>query len=110
MQTQGEVEDSFDFEAMQEIEAAHKSHFDQRYASLRRQGACVLALGAGCCTKCQICTYPGSPCRFPDDMTSSMEAYGILVTEVCQKCGLPYYYGPNKMAYTSCFLLQSPAL
>lgn len=35
-----------------------------------------------------------------------MEAFGILVLEVCRKNDLTYYYGSDKMAYTSCFLLK----
>jgi hypothetical protein len=29
----------------------------------------------------------------------------MVVLEVCKANGLTYYYGPDKMAYTSCFLL-----
>ena len=105
VQTVGDVEDSFDYEAMMEIQEAHKTRFLQMYQEIRRQDAPVLALGAGCCTHCKTCTYPNAPCRFPDQMVSSMEAYGILVLEVCRANGLQYYYGPDKMAYTSCFLL-----
>ena len=36
---------------------------------------------------------------------ASMEAYGLLVLEVCKANGLQYYYGSDKMAYNSCFLL-----
>lgn len=106
VQTMGDVEDGFDIEAMMEIEADHKAHFREMYAALREQGADVLALGAGCCTKCRDCTYPQEPCRFPRDMVSSMEAYGMLVMEVCKANGLQYYYGSDKMAYTSCFLVK----
>ena len=38
-------------------------------------------------------------------MISSMEAFGMLVLEVCKANGLSYYYGSDKMAYTGCFLL-----
>jgi len=105
VQTYGDIEDGFDFEAMMEIEAEHKSNFTDMYASLRDAGVNVLAIGAGCCTQCSTCTYPDAPCRFPDKMTSSMEAYGMLVLEICKANGLQYYYGSDKMAYTSCFLL-----
>lgn len=106
VQTMGDIEDGFDFEAMMEIESDHKEHFLQMYAALREQGADTLALGAGCCTKCANCTYPDAPCRFPKEMVSSMEAYGMLVMEVCKANGLQYYYGSDKMAYTSCFLIR----
>ena len=105
VQTYGDIEDGFDFEAMMEIEAEHKSNFMDMYSALRDTGADVLAIGAGCCTQCATCTYPDAPCRFPEKMTSSMEAYGMLVLEICKANGLQYYYGSDKMAYTSCFLL-----
>lgn len=106
VQTYGDVEDGFDFEAMMEIESDHKEHFLQMYEALREAGKEVLAIGAGCCTRCARCTYPDAPCRFPEKMISSMEAYGMLVLEICKANGLQYYYGSDKMAYTSCFLLK----
>lgn len=106
VQTVGEVEDGFDFEAMMEIEGEHREHFAAMYEALRERGENVLAIGAGCCTQCVECTYPDAPCRFPEKMVSSMEAYGMLVLEVCKANGLQYYYGSDRMAYTSCFLLK----
>ena len=35
---------------------------------------------------------------------SSMEAYGLLVGDVCLRSGLPYNHGPRTMTYTSCLL------
>ena len=106
VQTVGDIEDGFDFEAMMEIESDHKAHFSQMYEALRREKGEVLAVGAGCCTQCAQCTYPDEKCRFPEKMVASMEAYGMLVVEICKKNGLTYYYGPDKMAYTSCFLVK----
>ena len=106
VQTYGDIEDSYDFEAMMEIEAEHKEHFSEMYEALRDAGIPVLAIGAGCCTQCAQCTYPDAPCRFPDKMTSSMEAYVMVVLEICKANGLQYYYGSHKIAYTSCFLLK----
>ena len=106
VQTCGDIEDGFDFEAMMEIEGEHKDHFADMYAALQEAGVDTLAIGAGCCTQCAQCTYPDEPCRFPKKMVSSMEAYGMLVLEVCKQNGLQYYYGADKMAYTSCFLLK----
>ena len=105
VQTSGVVEDSLDFEAMMEIEADHKARFARMFDALRAAGVRTLALGAGCCTQCPQCTYPDAPCRFPDRRVCSMEAYGMLVLEVCRKNGLKYYYGSDHMAYTGCFLV-----
>lgn len=105
VQTIGELEDEFDGEAMMEAEALHKERFRKMLAALREKAGDILALGAGCCTRCRVCSYPGEPCRFPREAVSSMEAYGMLVLQVCADNGLTYYYGPGKIAYTGCFLL-----
>lgn len=105
VQTVGELEDALDGESMMETEARHKQSFAAFEAELRALYPDMLAIGAGCCTKCKVCTYPDAPCRFPGQAFSSMEAYGMLVTQVCQANHLKYYYGPCTIAYTSCFLL-----
>ncbi|MDE8682148.1 DUF2284 domain-containing protein [Blautia schinkii] len=43
----------------------------------------MLMLGAGGCRICGHCAYP-KPCRFPEKAISSMEAYGLFVTQVCR--------------------------
>ena len=105
VQTTGPIEDSFDFDAIQDIERQHKQRFDAMHEALGKLYPKLLPLGAGCCVRCKTCTYPDRPCRFPEKMVSSMEAYGMLVLEVCKANGLAYYYGPETMTYTSCFLL-----
>lgn len=105
VQTVGDVEDSLDFEAMMETEALHKEHFNLAAEKLRELYPDMLPLGAGCCTVCKTCTCPDQPCRFPEKRNSSLEAYGILVSELCRKNNLAYYYGADKIAYTSCYLL-----
>jgi predicted metal-binding protein len=106
VQTVGELEDELDGEAMMETEARHKEHFKNLEQLLRKQFPDMLAMGAGCCTKCSVCTCPDAPCRFPGEAFSSMEAYGMLVTQICQANGLAYHYGPCTIAYTSCYLLE----
>lgn len=106
VQTIGQLEDSMDGETMMETEAIHKKTFYEFEKKLRQKYPDMLPIGAGCCTKCKECTYPDAPCRFPEQAFSSMEAYGMLVTQVCQANGLKYYYGPCTISYTSCYLLD----
>ena len=106
VQTVGELEDSMDVEAMMDTEAAHKEHFMAVRAKLQELYPNMLALGAGACTICKVCSYPDAPCRFPEKAVSSMESYGMLVNQVCTDNGMKYYYGPCTIAYTSCFLLD----
>lgn len=68
VQSVGELEDTLDYEAMKETETLHKERFLKMYKLLREQGCTVLALGAGCCVNCKECTYPDSPCRFPEEI------------------------------------------
>ncbi len=106
VQTVGKLEDPMDGETMMETETIHKKHFYEFEKVLRADWPGMLPVGAGCCTRCQTCTYPDAPCRFPEQAFSSMEAYGMLVTQVCKANGLEYYYGPCPIAYTSCYLLE----
>ena len=106
VQTKGKLEDEFDGEGMMETEALHKEHFIKMHDRLKKEFPKLLSLGAGCCTRCAKCSYPDAPCRFPEKRFSSMEAYGMLVTQVCKANSLDYYYGSCTIAYTSCYLLE----
>lgn len=104
VQVVGQLEDSWDIEGMHEIEVQQKAAFARLLPQMRERFADLLPLGTGSCTVCKTCSYPDSPCRFPEKALSSMEAYGLLVNQVCTDSGLKYNYGPNTMAYTGCFL------
>jgi predicted metal-binding protein len=106
VQSVGDVEDSFDFEAMQRIQELHKKCFQDLAATLSAAFPSVLALGAGSCSLCESCSYPDAPCRSPEKALSSMEANGLWVSDVCEKNGVPYNYGEKKMAFTSCILVK----
>ncbi len=105
VQTIGQLEDSMDYESMMEAEKRHKELFASFSDLLHAGYDKLLSLGSGGCRICEKCAYPAAPCRFPNRAFSSMEAYGMLVTDVCSKNGLSYYYGPNTIAYTACYLL-----
>ena len=106
VQTVGEIEDSLDYESMMDIEKKHKKHFYYFYKIIKETYKDALAFGSGCCTVCSKCTYPKDKCRFPKQCVSSMEAYGMLVSEICKLNNIKYYYGLNKIAYTSCFVIK----
>ena len=105
-QTVGELEDSYDWDGIMEAGARQKECFAKLWAELKNECEDVLAMGTGVCKICESCTYPDAPCRFPDKMEVSMEACGLFVSKVCTDNGLAYNYGPNKIAFTSCFLVK----
>ena len=100
-----DLEDCFDFEGMMEGQKRARRALQDITDAMRANGERFWALGCEGCTLCPSCTYPDAPCRFPDKMISSMEAYGMLVLEVCKANNLTYYYGSTHIAYTACILL-----
>lgn len=106
VQTTAKLADEFDWEGIKALEARHKKNFETLARQFRTVHPRCLPLSAGTCTLCAKCTYPLKPCRFPEKQFSSMEAYGLLVSEVCEKAGLAYYYGPGTMTFTSCILFH----
>lgn len=105
VQTVGQLEDSFDIEAMEETAQLHKERVLKLNDLVKESFSDALVLSAGTCTICPTCSYPDAPCRFPQKRMVSMEAAGIWVSDLCQRAGIPYNHGENKIAYTSCILL-----
>ena len=106
VQTTGTLADDFDLEAIGALSERHRKMFETLARQARMLWSDCLPLTAGACTLCRKCTYPDKPCRFPQKRLSSMEAYGLLVSDVCTKSGVEYYYGPRTMTYTACILLD----
>ena len=106
VQTIGYMEDEFDYETMKETGEKHKRNFTSLVETLKERYPDILPMGAGTCTICEKCTYPDAPCRFPDKSISSMEAYGLWVSKVCELSGIPYNNGKSTVTYTSCYLLK----
>ncbi len=106
VQTTAALADDFDYESMTKAQELHKKNFFTLARQTRLLVPNCLPLTAGSCTICRSCTYPDKPCRFPNKMLSSMEAYGLLVSAVCEASGLPYYYGPGTLTYSACILTK----
>lgn len=107
LQTTADMEDEFDGEAIEEAMSSQRKHFLEYCDCLRKRGEDFLPMGSGGCgMQCTECTYPDAPCRFPDQAVTSMEAYGLLVTDVCKSADTPYYYGRNTVTFTSCVLFK----
>lgn len=102
----GQMEDDFDIETIEDASKKFKESFTAMMHQLRKLYGDILPLGAGTCTICEKCTYPDAPCRFPDESYSSMEAYGLWVSKVCEMSGVPYNNGKQTITYTGCFLLK----
>ena len=105
LQTVGRLEKSIDSKGYARIGQAHNEAFYRFAEKIRTAYPDALCLGAGGCRICPSCAYP-EPCRFPEKALSSMEGYGLFVTQVCRDSGIPYYYGPKTIAYCACVLFE----
>lgn len=105
VQTTATLDDDFDYETMEAAGATQKALFLRFRQELSKAYPGLLALTSGGCELCDACTYPGAPCRHPGLAMPSMEAFGLVVSDVCSGNGLPYYYGPGTITYTGCYLL-----
>ncbi|MGI6190718.1 MAG: DUF2284 domain-containing protein [Eubacterium sp.] len=107
VQSTGKLKDPFDFEAMKDLERTHKKRFDTLIRQAKITAGDILPMGSGTCTLCRRCTYPDRPCRHPDRAYPSMEAYGLLITDVLEQSGMKYSYGEKTMTYTACILFTT---
>lgn len=103
LQTVGRLRKRIDSRTIMETERRHMEAFRDFSERVREIFPDALCLGAGGCRVCKSCAYP-EPCRFPDKALSSMEGYGLFVTQVCRDNDLPYYHGEGTIAYTACVL------
>ena len=101
------LEDSFDLDGMHEANRIHEEVTDKIIASIpQEEKESYLAFSAHGCHICEKCTYPDAPCRFPDRARVSVEANGIFVVELAQKCGINYHNGANTVTYFSMILFR----
>lgn len=92
------LEDPFDIKGMEAAQTAfQKILFDLQNDLKAKKDFAIL--GAGACSRCESCTYPDHPCRFPDLAFPSLEALGINVTELAHACKMKYNNGANTVTY-----------
>ena len=103
VQTVGHMKKTIDSRCYRETEARHRQQLYTLADQIRAEFPDALCLGAGGCRVCQSCAYPET-CRFPQKAMSSMEGYGLFVTEVCRDAGIPYHHGEKTITYTGCIL------
>lgn len=106
IQSTGYLRRIVDARTMFETIKLHNRKFESFVKAFRRYYPDCLPMGVGACHKCEECTYPDRPCRFPDAVFPSMEAYGLVVADVCKKSGMRYDYGDKTITVISCILID----
>ena len=104
-QTVTSIEDSYDFEGMEEAAKNHTRLANLLNKEFKKHYSKYLQLTAGACTVCKDCSIKeGIPCRFPDLAVSSLEAYCMNVSTLAGLCGMKYINGQNTVTYFGAFL------
>ena len=107
-QSIGQLEDSYDFEGMMAAGETHEKNsreFIQRTKGIWNGD--FLHLSAGGCRHCARCAIlDEEPCRFPEEALSSLEAYGVAVSQLAPKVGMKYINGANTVTYFGMCLFQ----
>ena len=101
-QTVYPLEDSYDFEGMQDAKKVHyKLSFAVREAVKKESGVKkALHLGCGGCGVCEVCAKrTGEPCRYPELAMPSLEAYGVNVSRLAASADMKYINGQNTVTY-----------
>lgn len=92
------IEDSFDFEGMQEAGVAH-AQLSQRIEAAFPV-APHLHLSCGGCRLCERCAKADAlPCSHPDKALPPMEGYGIDVYQTVKDTELKYINGQNTVTF-----------
>ena len=94
------LEDSFDFEGMMDAAAKHNAMTEKIARLLYPKVENILILSAGGCSICKTCgIITNEPCRDRKHAFSSLEAYGINVSQIGEISSLKYINGPNTVTY-----------
>ncbi len=108
LQTVSSLEDSYDFEGMVAAGKQHARLTRELWGKLRTvlpsDSLCLSKGGCGFCKQCAKAT--GEPCRSPENALSSLEAYGVSVSETVAKTSLKYINGQNTVTYFSLILFN----
>ena len=94
-----DLEDSFDFEGMQAGMRAFKTVCARLDDAARKHLTRFMLLGNESCGRCEKCTYPDAPCRFPERLYPAIEGHGIMVNQLAARAGIRYINGPDTVTY-----------
>lgn len=95
----GELEDSLDYEGMIEASKEFRKLVDVLQDRLNERLPAFELLANGGCSRCEKCTYPDAPCRFPERLHPSLEGTGFMVSTIAKDAGINYINGKDTITY-----------
>lgn len=101
-----EVADASDLELTLATRPAHTALVRQAEEILKKYSSGTLCLSADACARCAVCTCPDAPCREPERQTPCLEGYGIVVSDLAERCGVPFPPEPDLVYWYACILFS----
>ena len=95
----GRIDDYSDLKKMDALRDETMAILFEISQKLSENGVRHLSLGCGGCNECPDCTYPDSPCRFPEKAVPPVESFGIDVGLLAERKGLTYYAGDGIVTF-----------
>lgn len=103
------LEDSFDFKGMRSAHREFKYLCDKLHYAIEEEYPKHLILSNEGCIRCKQCTYPNSPCRFPQMLFPAIEGFGLNVSELAKQAKIHYHNGAGTVTYFGMLLVaRSP--
>ena len=84
-----EVADSADLAAGLATKPFHNRQVQAVRQLLQDAGQRTLCLSGDACARCDVCAYP-APCRLPAQQTPCLEGYGVVVSALAERSGIPF--------------------
>ena len=94
-----DLEDSFDFEGMMASAKKFTASCRAFDSAIKPYLEHYLMFAKAGCDLCKECTYPHSPCRFPEQVHGSLEGNGMFVNEIAKMAKVNYSNGTNTVTY-----------
>ena len=99
-----------DADLLRELGVAHQDMCRRFGNALRREGYRVMPFTDGGCRYCGECSYPGGPCRFPEQKVSSIAAFGIMMDEYMGSQNIDFSFEKDAMTLYGLILYDEPGL
>ena len=99
-----ELEDEFDIKGMSEGVSEFKKKVTAFEEEVVKHLENYMFLTNEGCLKCEKCTYPSSPCRFPEKIHHSISGYGLFVSRLAKEANIKYNNGENTVTYLGALL------
>ena len=102
------LEDSYDFEGMQEAGLNHNKIAIKIKKYCNNNGIYdLISMGCGSCSICETCAcLENKPCHFPEEFVPSTDSYCVYVSELAKTCGLKYINEKDTVTYFGLLLLR----